>query len=104
MLHAEDPLQIGPPDLAEHCPLLFCWLREPLVELPDVALPQELIGILQGANSPQPQLLGQAALPSPKATLRATTRLRRIGCNHLYSQVLHGPAHLRGEIGRASCR
>jgi hypothetical protein len=42
----------------------------------------------------QAQFLRQTLLQCPKHALRAATRFRRIGRDHLNAQLLHGPADL----------
>ncbi len=87
-------LQVPVPAGHERCAALGCGNGEAAVELGDVVLPEKLVGLFQGADSAQPQLLRQPSLPGGEAALRATSRLRRVGRNHIHSQFLHGTAHL----------
>src|SRR6266478_4721316 len=49
---------------------------EALIELSQVVLTQKVVGLLQGRDAAQSQLLRQPALPSAKPALAATARLR----------------------------
>src|SRR5439155_8747326 len=57
------------------------------IELGDVVFSEKSIGLFQSADPMQPQLLWQPPLPGAKVTFTAPAGLRRVGWNHLYSQL-----------------
>src|SRR5712692_1117332 len=69
------------------------------VELGDVIFPQKPVRRLQRPELAQPQLLRQAALPGREVALAAPARLRRVGRDHLHSQLVQRPPHLRAAMG-----
>src|SRR5437016_6105195 len=67
---------------------------EAAIELSQVVLPQEAIGLGQGGASGQPQLLRQASLPGSEVALTAAPRLRRIRRDHANPEFAQRPSHL----------
>ena len=67
---------------------------EASIELGDIVFPQESVGPGQGVNAPQAEFLRQPSLPGSEIALTATTRLGRVGRNHLHPQLVQGPSHL----------
>src|SRR5208283_5915192 len=70
-----------------------------IIELADVVLPQKPVGLVHGRDRMQPQLLRQPSLPGAKAALATSPRLRRVGRDHLHSQLVQGASHLRQAMG-----
>src|SRR5689334_8906969 len=75
-LHAEDPVQIRTARLAKGCSSLLGGYCKPGVKLRDVTLPQKLVGLLDGLEASQAQLLRQPSLPSAKVSFAPSSRLR----------------------------
>src|ERR1039458_712775 len=83
VLNREDPVQVAPASATKGSAFLLRRHAELRVKLSDVMLPKKAIGCLYCADSRQPKLLRQTSLPGSETTLRASTRLGRIGRNHL---------------------
>ena len=96
VLPSEDPVPIGSPAGHQRRTLLGRPDRKTAVELPDVLLPQKLIGCLHGGDPVQAQLLGQLSLPGAEVALASAAGLRRIGRDHLDAQLPQRAAH-RGQ-------
>src|SRR5947209_11292175 len=95
MLYAEDPVQVLAPSTHEGASFLCRHNRKLAVELGYVMTPEKLIGLVEIRDTTHPQLLRQAALPRPEASLRTAPCLRRISRDHLHSEFLQSAAHLR---------
>src|SRR5512138_2884289 len=74
-LQRENQIQIFTRPGHKRCATLRRRHLKARLELGDVLLTQKAIGRLQTADSPQPQLLGQAALPGAEVAFRPTPRL-----------------------------
>ena len=59
-----------------------------LVELRDVALPQEVVGLNQGSDLGTSQLLRQSSLPGTIVAFHPAPRLRRIGWDQSNAELL----------------
>src|ERR1700681_4199842 len=94
-MHREDPVQIRTRGSAKRRSFLRSRYGKLGIELPDVALTKESIGLLNRGDARQSKLLWQPPLPGAKATLAAPPRLRGVGRDHLHSQFLHRSPHLR---------
>ncbi len=97
-LQRENPFQITIP--AGHksmAPLPGRDLKT-AIELGHVLFPQKPVRRLQRPQLAQPQLLRQAALPGREVALAASTRFRRVGRDHLHSQLVQRPSHLRAAM------
>src|ERR1035437_10512233 len=68
-LHREDPVQIRTRGSAKRGSVLWSHHRKLLIELCDIALPQERIGLLHRGDARQSKLLRQPPLPGAKAAL-----------------------------------
>src|SRR5664279_701666 len=86
----EDHLQVPVPAGYKRRSALRCRNRKAAVELSDVVLLEKVVGRFQSSDPAQSQLLRQPSLPGGKVAFRASSRLRRVGRNHMYSQLLHG--------------
>src|SRR6266516_1952836 len=93
-----NPIQVPPARRYERRPALHGRHRKAPIELPHVLLAQEAVGFLHSPHSRQTQLLRQPPLPSPEVALAAPPRLRRVGRDHLNSQLFHRPPHLRQPV------
>jgi hypothetical protein len=82
VLNGEDTIQILPMKGHESRPFFGRSDRELAVELGDVGLAKKVIGLLDGLNTADSQLLRQAALPGPKTSLASAAGLGRVGRNH----------------------
>src|ERR1700727_816720 len=65
------------------------------VELGDVGFAQKPVGGFERADFMQPELLRQAPLPGSEVAFAATACLRRVGRNHLDTEVAQRPSYLR---------
>src|ERR1022692_2373957 len=91
----KDHFQIPVPAGYKRRTALSCRNRKTAVELGDVVLIEKVVGPLQSSDPAQAQLLRQPSLPGGEVAFRASPRLRRVGRDHMHSQLLHGAAHLR---------
>src|SRR5262252_8792538 len=95
VLQGEDQVQVLARRPYKGTATLFGSNLKTTIELDHVVLAQKAVGLFHRPDSPQPQLLRQAPLPSPEIALRAPPRLRRIRRDHLDPQIPQRPPHLR---------
>jgi hypothetical protein len=98
-LQREHALQIAACARHEGTARFGCRNLKTAIELGDVALAQEAIGLVQRTASGQAQLLRQAPLPGSEVAFTAAARLWRIGRNHANPQFPQGSPHLGQTMG-----
>ena len=88
-LDGEDQIQVAVPAGDKSAAFLRRRYLEALIELGDVLFTQKAIGLPDGAQAAQPQLLRESSLPGTEVTLSAPSCLGRVGRDHLHAQVMN---------------
>src|SRR5436305_1681880 len=94
MLQAEDAIKVGARAGQEGRSLFRGRDAELPVELRDVAVAHEAVGLFERRDALESQFLRQTPLPSAEATLATASGLRRVSRDHLNVQLPHGPPDL----------